>query len=411
METEEAENLSHAALILNAQDSLPLNNESNVESSSVNGDEALVASLKNKELILTTFFIEGEQLKEIGANDKAAVTETEMLSDDGRDVLTQVPSSFSEDLHGLKGTSGMLVKELLRHVPAELSKTPEAKGEHTEEEEEAMTLESITLANVMEGFGGLETEALLETRNALEEEAEVLAKEEEMRVETTKEDVVVYEDTSEEDILTLDSISEATDAIEAETAVMLEAILGLKQAPRQQEEWQNGESIVQEAEKESVEQQGSVLEAMAEVEASLETLENESLSETTDNLEREADSGDVEDMEATETLKMSEDLQIDVLTEERFISVSGHEEGVGPVGQEEEMEEEETQTGALSDEDASGTHADLDPVQRLFLEKIREYNNMHRLYGGGDLSSFPLFSFSGERELHSQRKLYFMHEM
>ncbi|XP_033991738.1 cell wall protein DAN4-like isoform X1 [Trematomus bernacchii] len=151
METEEAENLSHAALILNAQDSLPLNNESNVESCSVNVDEALVASLKNKELTLTTFFVEGEQLKEIGANDKAAVTETENLSDDERDVLTQVPSSFSEDLHGLKGTSGMLVNELLRHVPAELSKTPEAKGEHTEEEE-AMTLESITLAKAMGGI-------------------------------------------------------------------------------------------------------------------------------------------------------------------------------------------------------------------------------------------------------------------
>ncbi|XP_033933023.1 enolase-phosphatase E1-like [Pseudochaenichthys georgianus] len=420
IETEEAENLSHASLILNAQDS-------------VNVDEALVASLKNKERILTTCFVEGEQLKEIGANDEAAVTETENLSDDERDVLTQVPSSFSEDLRGLKGTSGMLAKELLRHVPAELSKSPEAEGEHTEEEE-AMTLESITLAKVMEGFEGLE--ALLETRNALEEGAEVLAKEEETRVETTQEDVVVYEDTSEEDILTLDSITEATDAIEAEAAVMLEAILGLKQAARQQDERQRGESVVQEAEKESVGQRASVLEAMAEVEASPETPENESLSEATDNLEREADRGEVEDMEATETLKTSEGLQIDVLTEERFISDSGHEDGVGPVGQEviradtleaavvtEDLKMEgETHTGALRDEHAPGTHADLDPVQRLFLEKIREYNNMHRLneedpdydkqlseeraklqrlHGGGDLSSFPQFSFS-EPEMDSK---------
>nr|XP_046257936.1 ATP synthase-coupling factor 6, mitochondrial-like isoform X2 [Scatophagus argus] len=62
---------------------------------------------------------------------------------------------------------------------------------------------------------------------------------------------------------------------------------------------------------------------------------------------------------------------------------------------------------------------DLDPVQRLFLEKIREYNNLRRLnqglmeaepdyvktmseettklqrlYGGGDLSSFPEFTFT-----------------
>ncbi|KAK5908878.1 hypothetical protein CgunFtcFv8_016899 [Champsocephalus gunnari] len=224
----------------------------------------------------------------------------------------------------------MLAKELLRHVPAELSKSPEAEGEHTEEEE-AMTLESITLAKAMEGFEGLE--ALLDTRNALEDGAEVLAKEETTRVETTQEDVVVYEDTSEEDVLTLDSITEATDAIEAEAAVMLEAILGLKQAARQQDERQGGESV-QEAEKESVGQRASVLEAMAEVEASPETPENESLSEATDNLEREADRGEVEDTEATETLKTSDGLQIDVLTEERFISVSGPEDGVGPVGQE-----------------------------------------------------------------------------
>uniref|UniRef100_A0A8D3DHM5 ATP synthase peripheral stalk subunit F6, mitochondrial n=1 Tax=Scophthalmus maximus TaxID=52904 RepID=A0A8D3DHM5_SCOMX len=59
----------------------------------------------------------------------------------------------------------------------------------------------------------------------------------------------------------------------------------------------------------------------------------------------------------------------------------------------------------------------MDPVQRLFLEKIREYNNLRsgepveaepdyerrlseetaklqRLYGGGDLSSFPQFTFT-----------------
>uniref|UniRef100_A0A8C2Q6S5 ATP synthase-coupling factor 6, mitochondrial n=1 Tax=Cyprinus carpio TaxID=7962 RepID=A0A8C2Q6S5_CYPCA len=61
---------------------------------------------------------------------------------------------------------------------------------------------------------------------------------------------------------------------------------------------------------------------------------------------------------------------------------------------------------------------DLDPVQKLFLDKIREYNTkskaaggvveagpayqknlteemtkLQRLYGGGDLSSFPQFRF------------------
>uniref|UniRef100_A0A3B5B7B7 ATP synthase peripheral stalk subunit F6, mitochondrial n=1 Tax=Stegastes partitus TaxID=144197 RepID=A0A3B5B7B7_9TELE len=68
--------------------------------------------------------------------------------------------------------------------------------------------------------------------------------------------------------------------------------------------------------------------------------------------------------------------------------------------------------------------SDLDPVQRLFLEKIREYKNLRRLngglleeepdykkhlseetaklqrlYGGGDLTSFPQFTFTGEREM------------
>ncbi|XP_069565417.1 ATP synthase-coupling factor 6, mitochondrial isoform X2 [Brachyistius frenatus] len=73
----------------------------------------------------------------------------------------------------------------------------------------------------------------------------------------------------------------------------------------------------------------------------------------------------------------------------------------------EEVQEEE-------EEEEEGTTA-LDPVQRLFLEKIREYNNMQRLkggpleaekrlseeteklqrlYGGGDLRSFPQFTFT-----------------
>uniref|UniRef100_A0A8C2KLB3 ATP synthase peripheral stalk subunit F6, mitochondrial n=1 Tax=Cyprinus carpio TaxID=7962 RepID=A0A8C2KLB3_CYPCA len=67
---------------------------------------------------------------------------------------------------------------------------------------------------------------------------------------------------------------------------------------------------------------------------------------------------------------------------------------------------------------------DLDPVQKLFLDKIREYNTkskaaggvveagpayqknlteemtkLQRLYGGGDLSSFPQFRFPGQLTL------------
>uniref|UniRef100_A0A669BJ74 ATP synthase peripheral stalk subunit F6, mitochondrial n=1 Tax=Oreochromis niloticus TaxID=8128 RepID=A0A669BJ74_ORENI len=87
-----------------------------------------------------------------------------------------------------------------------------------------------------------------------------------------------------------------------------------------------------------------------------------------------------------------------------------------PLKEELLVQEEE---GATGDKEDTGTHTDLDPVQRLFLEKIREYTNLHRLnagfleaepdyqknlseetaklqrvYGGGDLSSFPQFTFT-----------------
>ncbi|KAK5854349.1 hypothetical protein PBY51_015426 [Eleginops maclovinus] len=300
------------------------------ESSSVNVDQDLVVSLEKEELILTKSVLE-EQLKDIGDKRKAA----ENSRVDEQQILPGVPSkcdSLSEDLQELEGNSGLLVKELLCPVPAELSKTPEANGE-----DESMSLESITLAKVMGAFGSLEAEALLETRNALEEEAEVLAKVEKMRVETTEEEALVSEDTSEVDILTLDSISEATDAIEAETSVMLEAILGVKQGQRHQEVGQN-ESTGQEAEKESGEEQGSGIEAMAEVEASLETLENESLNETTEYLDREGDPGEdrveveVEDMMASK--EPTEDLKIESEDLEELLTSDPSHATQGPVGQE-----------------------------------------------------------------------------
>jgi len=89
------------------------------------------------------------------------------------------------------------------------------------------------------------------------------------------------------------------------------------------------------------------------------------------------------------------------------------------LGQEKEEQEDGAKPEDLEIQEGTGTHADLDPVQRLFLEKIREYNNMRRLsgepvemepdyekslseetaklqrlYGGGDLSSFPQFTFT-----------------
>uniref|UniRef100_A0A3Q3JQR5 ATP synthase peripheral stalk subunit F6, mitochondrial n=1 Tax=Monopterus albus TaxID=43700 RepID=A0A3Q3JQR5_MONAL len=36
----------------------------------------------------------------------------------------------------------------------------------------------------------------------------------------------------------------------------------------------------------------------------------------------------------------------------------------------------------------------MDPIQKLFLNSIHEYTTKTRLYGGGDLTSFPEFKFT-----------------
>ncbi|XP_049927873.1 muscle-specific protein 300 kDa-like isoform X2 [Epinephelus moara] len=547
IETEAADSPSDSALIQNAQESapLPLKNEPTIESSveSVNDtveegvdrseemnlesvtlhvDKVLVASLQTEELLQTKSLLDEKaekELQELSVQteiEHKAAAETESSSDDESESVTDVLSkwdSLSEDLQELEGQSGTLEKELLCHVPAVLSKTPGPSSasdppvgaaslqmEETAAEAEEMTLESLTLEQVTAEVGGLETEVLLEMRDALEKDADARAKEEKMEDTATVEDVALLEDATEAEILTrLESISEATDALEAATSVMLEAMFGSEQGPSQppvtlladQKLEQQDEVIGLKAEKQLDKQEGSVLEAMslesvtlAEVEASLGTLENESLSETADYLEQEAEiiAGEKrveeEDMvaseETTETAKtespslpegdvLSEDLQIDTLMEDLLFSVPGPVTGVtegqigqevvrenmldatvadGSVnvdtsaavpddfsaspaleevleGQEEVMVEEGAQTEALGNEDGTGTYAELDPVQRLFLEKIKEYTNMRRLngglleaepdyekylseetaklqrlYGGGDLSSFPQFTFN-----------------
>ncbi|XP_039995716.1 fibrous sheath CABYR-binding protein isoform X2 [Xiphias gladius] len=543
IESQGADNLSFTALIRKAHESpvLPSQNqeESTVESPSGNvaveegvkesekmtlesvtlsSVQALLESLKTDELLQTKFVLDEKaegRLQELivqtgpGAEHKAAA-EAENPSEDEREILTEVLSkweSLSEDLQELEGETGTLVKELLCHVPAVLSETPgtvktssvsdqpvgvngeSLQMEEKATEEEAMTLESITLVEVKAKFGSLETEVLQETSSALQREADVLAKEEKMEGRTATEDVV-FEDTTEAEILTLDAISEATDAIEAETSVMLEAMFGSEQGPRQPSDTlllklvPQNQMIGQEAEKESGEQEGSVLEAMslesvtlAEVEASLGTLENESLSETTTYLESEAEifAGErrveVEEATASEEITealhveslflpeadgLPEDLQTDALMEELLFTVPGHVGGAtgAQIGQEvvranildatvatgsaavdtaaaetgdypaspapkEVLLGQETVEEGAQTEEGTGTRADLDPVQRLFLEKIREYNNIHRLsggpveaepdygrrlaeetaklrrlYGGGDLGSFPQFTFT-----------------
>lgn len=405
---ESADSLSHTALIQNVQENEV---ESTVESSSgsvpveegvsvsekmtlefitLHGVEVQVGSLKADELLQTKSSLDEQiekQLQELlvqtepGAEYKAAA-ETENSSEEESDILTKALSnwdSLSEDLQELEGESGMLVNDLLLDVTAVLSKTP-AVGEtrlDSEEslqmeekggEEEAMTLESITLSDVTAEVEGLESEVLLETMNALDKEAEVLVKEEQVEVEMTTEDVALLEDATEAELLAVDSISEATDALEAETSVLLEAMFGSEQGPRQPLDTlpvkQQDVVIDTEAEKESGEQEESVLEAMtlesvtlAEVEVSLGSLENESLSETTDYLEKEAEiiagetrmEVEVEDEvvseEKAEELKIESlslpeddalsDLQTDALMEELLFSVPGHmtREREGPIGQ------------------------------------------------------------------------------
>ncbi|KAL3971706.1 zona pellucida sperm-binding protein 1 [Sarotherodon galilaeus] len=370
------------------------------------------------------------------------------------------------------------------------------KEEEKASKAEAMILES-TLAEVKADVGSLETEALQETCDSLKK-GEELPKE--LEVKMPIEDVSLSEGATEVDNLTLDSIPEVTDALEAETSAVPEAVIGSEQGPIQssdtdQELRLNDGVINQNKEKGAAEPEGNVLETMslesvtlAEVEASLGTLENKSLSETSTYLEKEAavlavekkmeveeetttkemtEATNVDPVSLPEVDSLPEDLQTDVLMEKLLFTVPANVEGAResqiieeavtadsqdvvtasvdnvaaesddhpapplplkeellddhpapplPLKEELLVQEEE---GATGDKEDTGTHTDLDPVQRLFLEKIREYTNLHRLnagfleaepdyqknlseetaklqrvYGGGDLSSFPQFTFT-----------------
>ncbi|XP_071393169.1 uro-adherence factor A-like [Centroberyx affinis] len=240
-----------------------------------------------------------------------------------------------------------------------------------------MTLESITLSEVKARVGTLETDVLQETKTALEEEAEMLAKEQKMGEKTATEDAAVSEETTEAEILTLESLSEATDALEAETSVVLEAMFCSGPGPIVGQEPGHTEAVRekpmgQEAVREFAiggeegreREEGSVLEAMslesvtlAEVEAVLGTLESAALTETTAQLEKEAETlakdekmgengtlseenteAEVESLSLPEADGLSEALQAetDVLMEELLFSVPGRVAVVteDPIGQE-----------------------------------------------------------------------------
>ncbi|AWP14571.1 K02131 F-type H+-transporting ATPase subunit 6 [Scophthalmus maximus] len=414
-----------------------------LESVTLHSVQASVESLETDELLQTTLSLdERAEIRlrellsvqtEIGSEHKA-----ENSGGDGGEHLKVLSrwDSLSDDLHELEGETATMVSELLCRVPAELSKTDAAvkksfafhqtvgtNGERSQMEEKATEEEDMALVSVTSAE--VETEVLQEASDALEEEADVPAKDEKMEVEMAIEDVV-FKDTAEAEILTLGSFSEATEVI-AEVPVITEAVFGSEQQPPDPLLLELVPQIDQEAEKRSGEQEGSVSEGtpldsvtMAEVEASLGTLENESLGESSAHLEKDAqvlagetrveveegtaceertDALNVESLEADE---LSADLT-DAL-EEELLFVPGHVAG-----------ETETQTG--QEVVTANILDDLDPVQRLFLEKIREYNNLRsgepveaepdyerrlseetaklqRLYGGGDLSSFPQFTFT-----------------
>lgn len=230
------------------------------------------------------------------------------------------------------------------------------KEEEKASKAEALILES-TLAEVKADVGSLETEALQETCDSLKK-GEELPKE--LEVKMPIEDVSLSEGATEVDNLTLDSIPEATDALEAETSAVPEAVIGSEQGPLQssdtdQELRLNDGVINQNKEKGAAEPEGNVLETMslesvilAEVEASLGTLENKSLSETSTYLEKEAavlavekkmeveeetttkemtEATNVDPVSLPEVDSLPEDLQTDVLMEKLLFTVPANVEG------------------------------------------------------------------------------------
>lgn len=353
-----------------------------LESVTLHTVQVQVESLQTDELLQTTSALDeraAEHLEQFSScsDDSKPATGSESLTEDESEVLTQSLSKWdtlSEDLRELEGQSEAMVNELLSAAPAVVNSTTasggakEESGHVVEESGEVnMTLESMTLAEVKAGVGSLETDLLLDARNTLEKEAEAVATKEKVEVEAAEEDVTLFEETIEAEILSMDSISETTDAIEAETSVMLEVMFGSEQGSSQPSEpvpehhklvpEEDQDPVTDgEAKIEAAEREGSILEAMtlesvtlAEVEASLGTLETEFLGETTGYLEKEAEllagekSMEVENVvvseETTEALKMeslslpeaeelSEALQTEALMEELFFSVPGHLSGV-----------------------------------------------------------------------------------
>ncbi|XP_028325446.1 A-kinase anchor protein 9-like isoform X2 [Gouania willdenowi] len=421
-----------------------------------------VESLQTEELHQTKAALD-KQASAIQEMECAAAVDRESESEDEGEPLIETLSkweSLSEDLEGLEGEGGALVNELLCSIPALVSKSPDlpntsstcdqpeavVKDSNTRIEDTAMTLESVTLAEVKAEVESLDSEVLQDTCKSLEREAEMLEKDDEKRIEEV---VDVFEDIIEAQISDV-CISEATDAIEAETAIMMEAMFGSEQGPKQPTKDSFQElSLMKEAEGEPKQDGEGVVEAMslesvtlAEVEASLGAMEDDFLTETAENLEKESEmlAGEKktasEEGAAPETTThdlsfdplyeadaLPEDVETDALVEELLFTVPAHT--ANDVKDETVVNGTE---GTQGGDEPAAVLPDLDPVQSLFLEKIREYSHvsrlnrglmeaepdfvkrlsdetakLQRLYGGGDLSSFPQFSFT-EPELEQEPK-------
>ncbi|AWP12673.1 putative ATP synthase-coupling factor 6 mitochondrial-like [Scophthalmus maximus] len=88
-----------------------------------------------------------------------------------------------------------------------------------------------------------------------------------------------------------------------------------------------------------------------------------------------------------------------------------------------------TKSGGNKKSFKKSNSAPMDPIQKLFLDSIREYSSksqasgglvdagsaydkalaeeiakLQRLYGGGDLESFPVFKFTGESNIYTPCK-------
>ncbi|KAM9847895.1 uncharacterized protein ACBR49_009164 [Aulostomus maculatus] len=397
--------------------------EMTLESVTLHLVNVLVQSLRTDELSNTKVVLDEKaekQLQEllvqsgIGAEYKAAVEE-ENSTEFEQEVLNKVLlkwESLSEDLQELEGAAGVLFKDLLCYIPGVLSKNTKPSSDPAE----AVMVESVTSADVKTEGGSFENTEM--------------TPEKEVEVEMGRESATV---------LTLNSTPETTipSGAEGEPSPPSESLTG----QNQDEVTMQDECIVEALTLESV--------TLAEIESSLRTLESESLNETKAYLEEAAEvlaaetipEGPASEEEAeAQTLDSLpeaddlEDLQAETLMEELLFALPGPEAGPreGQTGLEDEVENIPRATSAtvsevtdelpivVNEEDEGGAsefpHTDLDPVQRLFLEKIREYNNMHsgerveedpdyeqylsdeirklqRLHGGGDLGSFPQFTF------------------